>query len=430
MLTSWLPSAGATIAAVTPADLTYVIAGVAILLAAALPRLVRRRAVSAPMGFVAAGLLVGLLPLPTREIDPIHQRIVTERLTEIAVIVALMAVGLALDRPFGWRRWSTTWRLLVITMPACIAAVALLGWWVMGLAPATALLLGAVLAPTDPVLASEVQVGEPNAEGEEDEVRFALTSEAGLNDGLAFPFVYAAIAVAGGLGVHEWLPGWLAWTLVGKVTVGVAVGVAVGWLLVRLAFTARTPGFRYAEVNESIVALAATFVAYGVAEAAQGYGFLAVFSCAVAIRQYDRHHAYHQVLHSFITDMERLLTLILLLLLGVACATGLLAALTWRGALVGVALVLVLRPVVGWCSLLRSRPFPAERGAIAFFGVRGIGSIYYLSYAAGQEAFGPLDELWSTVAFTILLSVLVHGVVATPWMSRLDRAREAGRLDG
>jgi NhaP-type Na+/H+ or K+/H+ antiporter len=173
-------------------DGLYLVAGLALLLGAVLPRLLRRYAVSAPIGFVGAGVLLGLA-VDKSHLSPIVEPALTEHLAELTILVALMGVGLAIDRPIGWRRWKVTWRLLLVAMPACIAAVAGAGW-LLGLAPATALLLGAVLAPTDPVLASDVQVQGPStgadAEPEEDdEVRFALTSEAGLNDGLAFPFV-------------------------------------------------------------------------------------------------------------------------------------------------------------------------------------------------------------------------------------------------
>ena len=106
-----------------------------------------------------------------------------------------MGAGLKLDRPVSWRGWESSWRLLGIAMPLTIAGIAFLGWTILGLGIGAALLLGAVLAPTDPVLASDIQVGPPQS-GKEDEVRFALTSEAGLNDGAAFPFVYLAIAIA------------------------------------------------------------------------------------------------------------------------------------------------------------------------------------------------------------------------------------------
>jgi NhaP-type Na+/H+ or K+/H+ antiporter len=143
------------------------------------------------------------------------------------VIISLMGVGLALDRPLNirswgsWRRWGTTWRLLAIAMPLSIGVTAWLGWWIMGLAPASAILLGAALAPTDPVLASDVQVEGPTTDetdedeiDERDEVRFALTSEAGLNDGLAFPFVHLAILVLGAGTVADWGVKWTssAWS--------------------------------------------------------------------------------------------------------------------------------------------------------------------------------------------------------------------------
>src|SRR3954451_5466959 len=168
------------------------------------------------MVLVVVGLLLALTPLPDgMPLDPQANRATIEHVTELAVLVALMGVGLALDRPLqlrrraSWARWSTTWRLLGIAMPLSIAGVALLGW-AAGLPVAAAVLLGAVLAPTDPVLASDVQVAGPQIGDlevdESDELRFTLTSEAGLNDGLAFPFVYAAILLATEGPVRTWLP--------------------------------------------------------------------------------------------------------------------------------------------------------------------------------------------------------------------------------
>jgi len=178
-------------------DLTYALVGVGALLAALLPRLLANRPLSMPIVFLALGMAVFALAPALPSPDPIRYPDVAERLTEVGVIIALMGAGLKLDRKIGWKSWSSTWRLLALAMPLTIAATALLGWWWLGLAPAAALLLGSALAPTDPVLAADVQVGEPGGDEDgEDEVRFALTSEAGLNDALAFPFVYAAIHLA------------------------------------------------------------------------------------------------------------------------------------------------------------------------------------------------------------------------------------------
>lgn len=428
------------------ADLVYLLAGGSLLLAVVLPVALTRVAVSAPMVLLMVGALIGLLPMfDEGPISPIASRAFVEHLTEFTILVALMGVGLALDRPLEWRRWATwrawsaTWRLLGIAMPLCIAGVAFLGWWVMGLVPASAVLLGAALAPTDPVLASDVQVEGPTADeespeeiDEQDEVRFALTSEAGLNDGLAFPFVYAAIFVATMGSWTEWGLRWLGWELVGKAVIGAVLGTVVGWVLAKIAFRAPRRSLRLAETGEPLLALAAVLVSYGVTEVIGGYGFLAVFACAMTLRSAERGHDYHVHMHQIIERLERLLTLVVLLLLGVAFTNGMLRNLTWEAIAVGLALVLLIRPLVGYMALSMfgggsraggHRLDARERAATAFFGVRGVGSLFYLAYATGETDFANTELLWATVGFTIALSVLVHGVGAKPALHWLDRIR-------
>jgi sodium/hydrogen antiporter len=428
-------------------DLVYLLAGAGLLVAVVLPSALRRAAVSAPIVLLVVGALMGLLRPDDVDVTPITNRAFIEHLTEFTVIIALMGVGLALDRPLdlrrwgSWKRWGAAWRLLGISMPLSIAGVALVGWWALGLAPAAAMLLGAALAPTDPVLASDVQVEGPTPadEGahdeidEGDEVRFALTSEAGLNDGLAFPFLYAAVFMATLGPVTEWGLRWLGWELVGKIVLGVVLGVVVGWVLAKAAFRGPVLSLRMAETGEPLLALAAVLLSYGVAEAFGGYGFLAVFACGMTIRSAERGHHYHQHMHEIIERLERLLTLVVLLLLGVSMTNGLLANLQWESVLVGLLLVFVIRPAAGLVGLgVRRRSCrigdhvltPRERLTTSFFGVRGVGSLYYLAYGTGQADFGDEQVLWSTVAFTIALSVVVHGVAATPAMRWLERSRE------
>lgn len=429
------------------ADAIYLLFGGALLLAVVLPTALSRAAVSAPIVLLVVGALMGL-PLPEgTDVTPLGNLSFVEHLTEFTVIIALMGVGLALDRPLdlrrfaSWRKWSAAWRLLGISMPLTIAGVALLGWWVVGLAPAAALLLGAALAPTDPVLAGEVQVEGPTPAGEmthdeideSDEVRFALTSEAGLNDGMAFPFVYAAIFLVTIGPVTEWGLRWVGWELLGRVVLGVLLGLVVGWALAKAAFRAPARSLRLAETGEPLLALAAVFLSYGVAEVVGGYGFLAVFACAMTLRSAERGHEYHAHMHAIIERLERLLTLAVLLLLGVSMTNGLVANLPWQAAVVSVLLVFVVRPAAGMLGLGFRRKTcrigdhvltSGERLAISFFGVRGVGSLYYLAYATRTADVPDAQVLWSTVAFTIALSVLVHGVTATPVMRWLERSRE------
>lgn len=428
----------------------YVALGFALFLAVILPPVLDRWRVNSPVVLVSLGLVVGLLPgFRDLDLDPVTHGVAVTHITEFTVLVSLMGVGLALDRPLSfrdlgsWRAWSPTWRLLGVAMPLTVMGVALLAWGPFGVAAPAALLLGATLAPTDPVLASDVQVGGPNAADtsdgkeeevdEEDEVRFALTSEAGLNDGLAFPFVHAAILLGTVGAFSEWGAGWVAWEGIGKVVLGVAVGVAVGWAVTRLAFTARSEDVRFAATGEPLVAIAALLAAYGVAEVGGGYGFLAVFTCAMAIRSFERAHSYHHDMHEVIERLERLLTLIVLLLLGMALTNGLLAHLDWQGVALSLGLLLVIRPLAGMASFVghrRSRGLQGfdkrERIVAAFYGVRGIGSLFYLAYAATHADFPEIRWLWSVVAFTVVVSVYLHGFTA-PWAMQWQERGEQSR---
>ena len=408
-------------------SLVFLLAGLAALGGALLPRLIGRLPASPPMAFLALGLLVFSLPLGFMVIDPLEHSEATEYLTEVGVIVALMGAGLKLDRPLGWSTWRPTVRLLAITMPVTIGLSALVGWWAVGLAPATALLLGAVLAPTDPVLAADVQVGPPGGDPhEEDDLRFSLTSEAGLNDALAFPFTNAAIAMAlAGTDPSAWLLEWLAIDVGYKLVVGMVGGLLIGRLLAVVVF--RTPEqLRLVSRGEGFVALAGTFLAYGATEVVGGYGFLAVFVAAVVLRRSEEDHDFHETLHDFAEQTEQLLMIALVVLLGGAVAGGILAPLTWQAALAGLVLLFVVRPVVGWYSLAGTSTPSGERAAIAFFGIRGIGSLYYLAYALNAATFSEADLLWAMVAFTVVVSIVVHGTTATVVTRRLDAARERG----
>ncbi|GGY62645.1 cation transporter [Streptomyces omiyaensis] len=409
----------------TFSDAVYLTVGIAALGAAVVPRLVLHRPLSMPMVFLAGGMLAGLLPVPA--VEPERARLWVEHTTELCVIVSLMGAGLALNRPVGLRRWAGPWRLLGISMPLTIAAVtaaaALLLEWPL----ASALLLAAVLSPTDPVLAAEVRVGEPTDDpDDEDEVRLSLTAEAGLNDGLAFPFVLGAVAFAAApAGSAAWITDWILVDVLARTAVGIVAGVLAGRLLRWMFFRARHRALRLSEHMEGFVALGATFTTYGATELMHGYGFLAVFVTACTIRAAERSHGYHKVLHEFTEQIERLLTVLLLFLLGVYLVAHGLPSVTWRGALLAVLLILVVRPVAGYAGLLGTGTDRRERLVIAVFGIRGIGSLFYLAYALGHsDRFdAQAAELWPVVALTVLLSVVLHGTTATPVIRHLDRRR-------
>lgn len=413
-----------------PKIILYIAFGLALLGLTWLPRLKGARFINVPLlYFLLAALLFGQsLGLPA--LDPINDKthtIVTEYMTELIVILSLAGAGLAIDRRFRIRTWQSALRLLCISMPICITAAALFGNWIFGLPLADAILLGSCLAPTDPVMAHSVQVGPPN-KGGEDPVRFGLTAEAGLNDGLAFPFVYLALGVAeheGRLG--SWLVNWMAYDFIYRVAMGVAVGIVVGWLLAHYAFRVSDEAVRE-DTQEGLFVVAAIFLSYGLAEALHGYGFLAVFAAAVSTRQnIEKFHDYYSKPYQFSTQLERIFAGLLLIALGGLVATSDINLLTWRNFLFAALFMLLARPLSGVFSLVGLKLSGLERGAIAFLGIRGFGSFYYLAYAQNNGTFKNIGLLWSIVTLTVVLSLFIHGNTATLAMNKLDLRQQQRR---
>ncbi|RVK17063.1 sodium:proton antiporter [Sinorhizobium medicae] len=396
--------------------------GAVVLLTAWIPTAFRRLPLSLPIFCIVIGMLVGQTIFnPIAQLDSFNSRLVIERMTEFTVIVALMGAGLKIDRRVGLRSWALTWRLLGLVMPVGIVVIALGATWILGLGAASAILLAACLAPTDPVLASDVQVGPPET-GTEDEVRFALTSEAGLNDGLSFPFVYLAIAIALAPEEPDWFSHWLLFDVVWRLLAGIAMGWIIGKLLGLATF--RLPReAALVRTGDGFVALGITCIAYSLTELVHGYGFLAVFVAALSFRSIERHHEFHKELHDFSEQIERLLMMVLLVCFGAAVSVGqLIDELDWRLVSFALFVLLIVRPVFGWVCLPSILP-KGERAAIAIFGIRGLGSIYYLAFATGAADFEGVGTLWSSVALIVLISIVTHGLTVTPAMRWLDRQR-------
>jgi len=397
--------------------------GVVVLLTAWLPMVLKELPLSLPIFCVGLGALIFAIPdLPGVIPHPMEELALVERLSELVVIISLMGAGLKIDRLFGWRRWTLTWRLLGISMPLTILGLAWLGYNLLGLSVASAVLLAGALAPTDPVLASDVQVGPPHG-GQEDEVRFTLTSEAGLNDGLAFPFILLAIALAEEFSLRN-MADWFAYAVLWKIGAGIVMGYVVGRILGWLTFHLPNRA-KLSRTGSGFVALGITCLAYGATEMARGYGFLAVFVAALALRATKREDSYHERLHDFAEELERLLMMVLLVLLGGTMTGGeLFRALGWEAVTFGLLALFVIRPLAGWIGLIGTKPPAGEKLAISFFGIRGLGTVYYLAYGLHHQEFDHADLLWSTAGFIILVSIVLHGITVTPVMRRLDHRRK------
>lgn len=395
------------------------IIGAGILGMAWMPAFTAKTKISYSIVYVLLGMLLygifDFLPAP----DPKKNPELTTHLTELVVLVSLMCTGLKIDQKFSFRTWGIPFRLVTITMFLCIGVVTAIGVYYFNMPLASALLLAAVLSPTDPVLATDVQVGDPNEE-DRDNAKFSLTAEAGFNDGMAFPFVWLAITLAmmsgGGEGV---LITWAWKHLVYQILAGALCGFLIGKLLAYIIFTLAKK-YESIGTNDGFVSIALTLVVYGVTEMVHGYGFVAVFIAALTLRNYERGHKYHNRLHAFSDQMERIFVAILLILFGGSLVRGILDDLTWPMAAFGVAFIFVIRPVCALIGLIGTKLKIQEKLVISFFGIRGVGSVYYLAFAFGTVFFKEQDQLWSLVAFIILISIGIHGLTAGFTFKKLE----------
>ncbi|MFC2254421.1 cation:proton antiporter [Labrys portucalensis] len=397
--------------------------GIVVLLTAWLPLVLRRLPLSLPIIALAIGYFAYPRSWAVPPPEVIFNRRSFEHLTEFVILIALMGSGLRIERDFNWHRWRVTARMLVLAMPLTIAAIAILGRTMGGLSWAAALLLAAALAPTDPVLAADVQVGAPGQE-EGGEARFSLTTEAGLNDGLAFPFVVLALTLAESAGDTEWIR-WFAYEVLWKLACGAGVGLAIGRFFGWLSF--RLPGVELSKTGDGLAAVGMTFIVYAVTQLLHGNGFIAVFVAAVALRASDRGHGYHSDLEGFSEQIERILMVVVMIIFGGTIAAGGLEGLTWRDSAIGLAILLVIRPIVAWFSLARLGLPAVARGLICFFGIRGLGTLYYMAYASGHGSPAEMERLLALSSFVVLASVMLHGMSSGPIMMWVDRHRTAIR---
>ena len=298
-----------------PYALALLFCGVAVFAAIGALSHERERAFSASIIYLGLGLgaAVVIELLGIGWLDPISDAELVEHVSELAVIIALFATGMSLDRPLNRASWAGVGRLLIVAMPLTIGAIALFGTQVMGLSLGAAVVLGAILAPTDPVLAGDIGVGPPGDE-DEHEPNFSVTGEAGLNDGLAFPFLFLGLFIAaeGGTG---WVGEWLAADVLFGIGVGAAIGVAVGYGLAKLAVELRDRRL-LADAFDGWLAIPSVLAIYALSEIVGAYGFIAAFAGGLAFRRYEHTHEYNRRVHEGADVVEKLGELAVILLLG------------------------------------------------------------------------------------------------------------------
>ena len=425
----------------------FLLAGVLLVVVALGATLVERLPMTTAIVYLAAGFALGPSGFGILALDLRRHGELLEHLTEVAVLVSLFAAGLKLRLPLADRRWWLAFRLAGPVMVLTVAVVAATGMVAFGLPVGAAVLLGAVLAPTDPVLASDVSVADA---ADRDRLRFALTGEAGLNDGTAFPFVMLGLGLLGAhdLGTAGWR--WAAvdvlWATAGGLTIGWVLGTLVGRLVVHLR-----RAHRESVGSDDFLGLGLIALAYAVALVAHAYGFLAVFAAGLALRRVERDaggaasgppddaqwsaaaggpaeaatHAEKAPAYmaaavlGFNGQLERVAELLVVGVIGVLLAS---TRVGWPQVAFAAVLLGVIRPLAVLAGLWRTPAVLPRRRLIAWFGIRGVGSVYYLAYAANHGFGGPAAErVGGLVVVAVAASVVAHGVSVTPLMRRYYR---------
>jgi NhaP-type Na+/H+ or K+/H+ antiporter len=394
----------------------WILAGIGFttLIMAWLPSISRRIKISGPIILLLIGFALAGLGLPIGWPDPLWADEGLMYFSEMIVIISLMGAGLKIGDNYSFKAWKRPLLLVFITMPLCMIAAYFLGQNFLFLSVPSSLLLAAVLAPTDPVLASETQLDDPEREKEyKGKIRFALTGEAGLNDGLAYPFTYMAVLVAqagswAAFDFTDWMLDKFFLKIIIGTIAGFAIGNAIGFILDKVHKHIGIKTF------DGFLALSLTLFSYGATELLHGYGFLAVFFTGLSLRHYEKVSGdYKTKMHDFVHEIERLLLVVWIILFGGSIINGMLSLTDWRGIVFAFAFVLIIRPLAGIIGMIGIKDSFKNKLAISFLGIKGIGSVFYLAWAFVQfDGFEHKNELYSITAYIILISVVIHGFTA------------------
>ncbi|HEY0296998.1 MAG TPA: sodium:proton antiporter [Bordetella sp.] len=391
--------------------------------------------------FVGPGGLKLVIPDPLLHAETIGQ------ITEVALLISLFTVGLRVGVPIFNRRWIVPLRLAFVSMAITVGLIAAVGMWGLGLSLGAAILLGGILAPTDPVLAS----GMKTERGiDPDQLRFSLAGEGALNDGTAFPFVVLGLALLEpdnkAFSIWRWLMSDLIWGSVG----GVLIGALAGFLIGRMVVYLRTRHFQ-AVGQDEFLSLGVIAVTYGLAQLCHASGFLAVFAAGLAFQRIDETpqagtvslgttdgaqghaygvlatHSHHAsavmagAVREFNAQLERLAVLTVVLLVG----TLLPYATAWRALWWFIPMMFVLvRPISVVLGTLGVAGAGRTRAMVSWFGIRGIGSVFYLMFAIHHGVSKPLaGQLITLTLAMVSVSILVHGVSMRPLMKWYGRGQ-------
>lgn len=398
----------------------FILFGVLLLAIALTPHILKRFPVTPSIIYLFFGLGLGHQGLQIFPVNVQQDGRLIEVLSELTVIISLFTVGLKLRIPFRNRSWFVPLSLGTFSMAVSIGIMALIAHYALNLGIGESILLGAILAPTDPVLASEAQLRSAR---DRDHLRFTLTTEGGLNDGTAFPFIMLGLGILGLEGSEWTFTQWLMKDLFWAISAGIGVGVLTGYLVSVLVNKIEVRE-KKAVYLEDFLTIGAIALSYGIAVSLKGYGFLAVFANAFVIRQFQlRTEKSDQEttdlpddVLSFNEQLERIFEVVSVVTVGLLVDFD---RFNLMYVLTALTLFFIARPVSVLLGALPFRMPWKERLLLSWAGVRGIGSLYYLFFAYNHGADQGFILLDATI-MVIFLSIIIHGVSLKPLMRRWE----------
>ena len=377
-----------------------------------IPILAKKLKVSFALLLLPIGFFIFFLGVPIDWPEPIWQHKWVKIITEIIVVISLMGAGLKIGFRYGREHWKNPLRLIYLTMPVYILGIFVLAFYFLGFNGPEALLMAAVCAPTDPVLATDLQLEGDGENGEKNTgLRYLLTAEAGLNDGMAFPFVFFAILWSKTEAFDQInLTEWFSFYLIYKIVVGIIIGSFLGYLY---SWSLKKLNRAKDKALSGFIAIALALVAFALAESVLAYGFLSAFFAGL-FAQYHNHrkgeeHSKTEML-LYTEETEKFLVTLFILLFGGFLATGILTYISLEAIIAVLLIVLVLRPLSGILAMIPTKFETKKKWSVSFFGIKGIGSIFYLSFALYEGNFESQNELYAIVSLVILASIIVHGI--------------------
>lgn len=425
-----------------------VVIGALLIIMALSSTLLKRLPLSTAMLYLAAGVVLGPIGWALMSPNPFLFSASLERMAEVVLLISLFAAGLKLGLPLSNKHWRIPISLAFVSMTVSVGLSVILGVYGLGLSLGAAILLGAIIAPTDPVLASEVQVENAN---DRDRLRFSLTGEGALNDGAAFPFVMLGLGLLGqhDLGVGAWR--WVAIDVLWAISGGLAVGALSGKLIGKLVVYLRSQHKESIGLDE-FLALGLIGLSYGAATLLHASGFLAVFAAGLALQRVkeqkltvgkaievtvaldnpeaqeavatnpEHASAYMmQAVRGFNEQLERIGEVAVVLVVGAMLAF---TQITVSVAVFVLLFFMLIRPASVWIGLIGAPVSSDQRVLISWFGIRGIGSIYYLMYAINHGLPHTLAEpIVAVTLATVTVSIVLHGISVTPLMAIYARRK-------